>query len=155
MIDQFRGEYRWLSNFWPAEVVLYGKTYPTIEHAYQAAKCADPADRDWICGAVSAGIAKKRGREVKKRWDWEFVKLWVMADLLRQKFAPKTILANKLLATGDQKLVESNSWGDTFWGVCGGKGHNHLGKLLMKIRSELGETSNDRSVAGGAKGKAR
>lgn len=74
------------------------------------------------------------------RSDWEEVKLGVMEGLLREKFSDPE-LRRKLLATGERELVEGNDWGDSFWGVCAGRGKNHLGRLLMKLREELRATS--------------
>lgn len=70
------------------------------------------------------------------RDDWERVKLAVMLDLLRQKFAHADLRA-QLIATSDDVLVEGNTWGDTFWGMCNGVGLNHLGRLLMQVRAEV------------------
>lgn len=98
----------------------------------------DPEERAAIRLCCSPGEAKRLGRKATLRLDWEKVKLTIMEDLLRQKFAWKE-LKEKLLSTGDEELVEGNTWSDTFWGVCNGKGENHLGKLLMKIREELKE----------------
>jgi len=136
MIKSFTGEYRFLSNFYPAVVVLDGKEYPTVEHAYQAAKTADEAEREKIRLAASPVQAKRLGKVVSLRSDWDAVKLQIMEDLLRQKFSIPH-LKDKLLSTGDKELVEGNWWGDTFWGVYEGEGENHLGRLLMKIRDEL------------------
>lgn len=136
MIKEFRGEYRFLSNFWPATVVLDEVEYPTVEHAYQAAKCRHRSDRVYIRAAETPGEAKKRGRQVEIRRDWDDIKLSTMERLLRQKFSQEP-LRSKLIATGDQELIEGNAWGDTFWGVSWGKGWNHLGKLLMAIREEM------------------
>lgn len=135
-ITEFQGPNRWLSNFWPAQVVFAGISYPTVEHAYQAAKSDVQSEREAICLAKTPGDAKRLGKRVTMRKDWNAVKLDVMLDLLRQKFAIPTLRA-KLLATGDLMLVEGNPWGDYFWGVCRGKGENHLGRLLMGVRSEI------------------
>ena len=88
--------------------------------------------------AETPGLAKKLGRKATIRPDWEKIKLPIMEYLLRQKFGDKTLKA-LLIGTGDAELVEGNMWGDTYWGVCKGKGENHLGKLLMKIREELND----------------
>ena len=136
MIDSFRGEYRFLSNFYPAAVELYGETYPTVEHAYQAAKTNDPAARERIRWAQRPGDAKRLGQSVQIRSDWESVKVDVMRGLLVKKFSDRR-LADMLLKTGDEELVEGNYWGDRFWGVCGGDGDNWLGRLLMEVRREL------------------
>lgn len=136
IINSFKGSYRYLSNFSESPVILDGVTYPTVEHAFQAAKTFDPLNRLLICSLVSATEAKTAGRMVALREDWDEIRLQVMEDLLRQKFA-EPVLQAKLVGTGPHELVEGNTWGDTYWGVCNGKGENHLGKLLMKIRADL------------------
>jgi len=133
MIDSFKGEYRFLSNFWPAVVVFEGITYPTTEHAYQAAKTLDQDDRLIISLMATPGQAKRAGRKIVIRDDWNDIKVDVMRSLLEQKFNYPE-LKQQLLATGTQRLVEGNTWGDVFWGVCRGKGENILGNLLMVIR---------------------
>lgn len=110
-------------------------SYPTVEHAYQAAKTLSPYQRDLIAGLPRPAQAKAAGRRVDLRPDWPAVRLPTMHALLVQKFAPGTPLARRLDATGDRLLVEVNHWGDTFWGVCDGAGENHLGRLLMEIRA--------------------
>lgn len=135
MIDKFEEENWFLSNFYPSPIVYEGIAYPTVEHAYQAAKTLDMRARQKISLLRSPNAAKKMGRIVDIRADWEEIKLAVMYDCLRLKFADP-ILKQKLLDTGSVQLVEGNWWGDVFWGVCKGKGQNHLGKLLMRIRSE-------------------
>lgn len=134
-ILEFQGEHRWLSNFWFAKVMLDDVVYPSVEHAYQAAKTY-PSERPPFLSCTAAE-AKKLGRQVVIRDEWELVKLDVMRSLIEQKFAPGTDLAKKLLETGDVRLVEGNKWGDTFWGVCNGRGQNHLGEILMAQRSQL------------------
>lgn len=136
MITSFTGNYRWLSNFAPAKVTLDGEVYPTVEHAYVAAKTLDPLVRKLVQEQATPGMAKRLGRKLSLRPDWDEVKLKVMEDLLRQKFRDSTY-AMQLRRTGDMPIVEGNTWGDTFWGVCHGVGENHLGRLLMQLRSEL------------------
>ena len=136
-IGRFFGEYRFLSNFYPAEVTLDGDVYPTVEHAYQAAKTNDPVARQTIRETTKPGDAKWLGRHVALNANWEHVKVLVMKGLLQQKFRSGTPLAARLAFTGNAELEEGNSWGDTYWGVCNGKGQNMLGKLLMEIRSVL------------------
>jgi len=132
-IDEFKREYRFLSNFWPSRV-FNGHWYPTVEHAYQAAKCLHKQDELAIRNADSPGMAKRLGSKVAIRPDWDAIKLEVMADLLWQKFVLNPELRAKLLSTGDRELIEGNTWGDTFWGKCGQQGQNHLGKLIMRLR---------------------
>jgi len=133
----FRDEFAFCSNFHPARVRYEGITYPTVEHAYQAAKTLNLALRREIARLSTPGQAKNIGRVIPNiRPDWEQVKLSIMESLVRQKFK-HTELRDKLLNTKSIKLVEYNWWGDTFWGVCESKGENHLGKILMKVRKEL------------------
>jgi ribA/ribD-fused uncharacterized protein len=129
MIKEFQGEYRFLSNF-------YGSN-PTVEHHYQAAKTLNDIEKEYILSAPTPTIAKKRGRRIQLRSDWINIRLNVMESLVKEKFTRDTELGAKLVATGDEELVEGNYWGDTFWGVCRGVGQNHLGKILMKVREEL------------------
>lgn len=133
-ITEFKQEYRFLSNFWPCRVLYGPHWYPSVEHAYQAAKCAHAQDQLAIRQAASAGMAKRMGKEVELRTDWTQIKLEVMADLLWQKFILNPKLRDQLLATGERELIEGNGWGDTFWGKCRGEGSNHLGNLIMRLR---------------------
>lgn len=130
MIDSFRDQHSFLSNFY-----RHGGQI-TAEHIFQAMKTKNPVEQIEILSTSTPGQAKRLGRQVKLREDWEDIKLLVMEAILRYKFKPGTMEHDLLLATGDEELVEGNTWGDTFWGVCRGKGENHLGKLLMQIRDE-------------------
>lgn len=135
-ITSFRGTV--FSNFTPCRVFLDNVVYPSVEHAYQAAKTLDLAQRAHIRELPTAGAAKAAGRRVTMRADWDAVKIDVMRSLLRQKFALGSTFALQLLHTGTCELVEVNTWGDRFWGECPrGSGANHLGKLLMQRRAEL------------------
>lgn len=137
IIDRFDGEYRFLSNFWKHPVTYGDATYPNNEAAFQAAKCVDPAQKKMFETMEDPGDAKRAGRRVALRPDWEEIKISVMDAIVRAKFAPGTELAAKLLATGDAELIEGNVWNDTFWGVCRRKGRNELGKILMAVRRDL------------------
>jgi N-glycosidase YbiA len=136
-IDRFAGEYRFLSNFYPATVVFEGLTYPDSEHAYQSAKTLDMNDRRRIAELPTPAEAKHAGEALQYRADWAQVKYQVMLDCVRDKFNRNPELREKLLATGDAYLEEGNTWGDQIWGVYQGKGTNWLGKILMKVRAEL------------------
>ncbi len=135
-INNFRGHYGFLSNFYRQYFIWSGQSVPTAEHAFQAEKTLVPAERAAILGAVSPRNAKAMGRTCTKRPDWETIRVDVMRRVLRAKFARGTDLAYRLDATGNRTLVEGNTWGDVFWGVCGGAGENWLGTLLMEIRDE-------------------
>ena len=139
-ITEFKGEYRFLSNFYPATVDYEGIRFPTVEHAFQAAKTLDKGERRRISKLGSAGEAKRAGRKVTLRRDWEKRKIEIMSDLVYQKFSNHSELREKLLDTGNAKLVEGNNWHDTFWGVdVVSGGENHLGKILMEVRAQLKE----------------
>ena len=136
VIAEFRGTYSFLSNFYRAQVEYEGDLYPTVEHAYQAAKTLDRDRRVVIAHCGAAAVAKAHGRRVSLRPDWEAVKLDIMRTLLHAKFTLDTDLRRQLTATAPAQLVEGNWWGDTYWGVCRGVGENHLGRLLMEIRDD-------------------
>lgn len=137
-IEGFKNEYEFMSNFVPSRVILDGVIYPTVEHAYQAAKSLDPVQRDMIKKAKTPGQSKRLGQLLVIRTDWEEVKESVMRELLFQKFSQPEFM-ELLLATGDAYLEETNWWKDRYWGVCEGKGKNRLGFILMEIREALKE----------------
>jgi ribA/ribD-fused uncharacterized protein len=137
-IDRFSGQYAFLSNFYLCHLHTLDGTYATVEHAYQASKTLDPNQRAFVRRAKTAGEAKRRGRRVTLKPDWEETKLDVMLNLLRQKFsAGHPELVRALIATAPAELVEGNTWGDRYWGAVDGEGENHLGHLLMQVRAEL------------------
>lgn len=136
-ITRFSGEHEFLSNFSPSRVEWMGLEVPTIEHAFQLAKTREPAEREKIARTPTPGGAKRLGRRVTLRPGWEESKRAVMAALLMQKFTRHRRLAQALISTGVAELVEGNNWGDTFWGVCDGRGENELGRQLMAVRSQL------------------
>lgn len=140
MIVTFDNEFAFLSNFFPARVTFDRLSFPTVEHAYQAAKTLDSSWRKRIRTAPTPSKAKRLGRKVPLRPNWETVKVDVMLELLRQKFAAPE-MKKLLLETNNQMLVEGNTWHDNFWGVCRcgecSSGQNRLGRLLMEVRDEL------------------
>lgn len=136
-ITRFSGNFAFLSNFARSDIRMQGKIYPTVEHAFQAAKTLDPESRERIRLAASPADAKRLGRRVRMRSDWNTLRLTVMRECLRMKFRPGSRYAEMLLATGDAELIEGNTWGDRFWGVCDATGENHLGRMLMEMRREL------------------
>lgn len=138
-IDSFSGEYRWLSNFY----IEPDGTH--VEGEYQQAKCRDSEERAAFVG-LPPWRAKKLGKRVALRADWEQVKYHVMEVLVWRKFADHAELREKLLATGGARLVEGNYWGDQVWGQCRGKGTNWLGEILMTVRKELWEEGRDETL---------
>ena len=121
-----------------AEVTYNGLTYQNNEAAFQAQKTYSKEERIEFT-TLEPRDAKRRGRRVRLRKDWEQVKDRIMEEIVRAKFSQNEELKEQLLATGDAQLVEGNRWNDRYWGVDirSGVGENHLGKILMKVRSEL------------------
>jgi ribA/ribD-fused uncharacterized protein len=132
-IDRFSGEYAFLSNFYPSVIKIDGRSYATVEHAYQAFKTLDEIWHERIRNADTPGRAKRLGRACPMRNDWEQEKVNAMRYFLYLKFSEPT-LKEKLASTSPSILIEGNTWGDTFWGTCRGQGLNKLGSLLMELR---------------------
>lgn len=138
IIDSFTiaSGYAFLSNFYPSTIWVNGKSYATVEHAYQSHKTLDENTHDVIRNANNPSIAKKLGRSVVIRQDWESEKIPLMRSFIKAKFE-SPFLSHLLLGTNDSILVNGNSWNDRVWGVCKGSGENMLGKILMEIREDL------------------
>jgi len=137
-MNQIKGfdENSFLSNFYPSIIYPNHIKYPTVEHAFQAQKTMDSTARELIRLCETPGRAKRLGKKVQLRKDWEEVKLNIMLNLLRMKFScQNNELRLKLIETNDAEIIEENYWND--WGICKGIGENNLGKLLMKVRNEI------------------
>lgn len=131
-IEGFFGHWRFLSNFHLCEILYEGVVYPSVENAYMAAKTTDLDERKQFEKCTPA-VAKQKGRKVKLRENWDEMRIDIMRQLINYKFdIPE--LKEKLLSTKNCYLEETNTWKDTFWGVCEGVGENNLGKLLMEKR---------------------
>jgi len=153
VINSFKGENRFLSNFYPCRIMLKKKVWPTTEHLYQACKTLrktkdfDEVDWDEMRLVPTPGAAKRLGRRLLLHSNWDQVKFKLMLKCLHLKFGQNQDLANKLLGTGEVVLIEGNWWHDNIWGDCLCKnckdipGENLLGKALMKVRSELSDLS--------------
>lgn len=168
MITSFTGEHEFLSNFHEHPFMLPalpGTWFGTAEHAFQAAKAMSGVDWAKIVRAPTPYQAKKIGRAIDCRADWDQVRRRVMLEVLLAKFTSSDDLAGRLRATGTAMLVEGNDWGDTYWGAVGPDhakfnmhklpawqddvkgpldcgdvvltGWNWLGRLLMMIREVL------------------
>ncbi len=134
-IHGFFEEYRFLSNFYSAPTMFEGVLYPTSENAFQAAKSPSKGIRNTF-QIMTPAEAKKRGKELDLRNDWDDIKYDIMALIVMDKFFRNPHLKEKLLATDGRYLEETNHWGDRIWGVkydtC--EGTNWLGMILMDIR---------------------
>lgn len=150
-ITTFRGKYAFLSNFYSCVIRYNGATYNSVECAFQAQKCPSMIDMFRNMGTQEAashsrkpiiepGEAKRLGRKVYIRQDWEDIKERIMLELLVAKFDQNADLKHQLLETGMATLIEGNTWHDNYWGVCQCpncvlKVHrNRLGVLLTEIR---------------------
>jgi N-glycosidase YbiA len=134
-------EFGCFSNFWPGPYVIEGKEWPTTEHYFAAMKTLDPVAQEKIRKAVTPGLAKKLGREVVLRDDWDQIKYDVMLTALRAKFGDLyPVLKDKLISTGESDIYEDSPY-DHVWGTGRrgsiGNGQNLLGKALMQVRDEL------------------
>lgn len=138
-ITEFRGNYAFLSNFYHAEVLYRGYWYANNEAAFQAQKTLSTRERQRFCIASMSNPteAKRLGRKVTIRPDWEQIKLQCMYEICMSKFVQHPKLRNVLLATGESVLIEGNAWGDRYWGMVNGHGENHLGRILMDIREKM------------------
>lgn len=137
-ITSFDGEHAFLSNSHPAAVTFEGVTYPTVEHAFHAAKTREDAQRLAMLD-LPPRQATRKGHGLEPRPDWNAVRVPLMHALVYEKFSTHPNLGKALLSTGDDELVNGNRRGDTFWGVCRGIGENHLGRILMHVRAQLRE----------------
>ncbi len=137
MIDSFVGKHYFLSNFYPATVTFDGICYRNNEAAFQAQKTLDHNQRLEF-SKLTASDAKKLGRQVTLRKDWERVKTDLMYQICLAKFTQNEDLKTQLIATRNEYLEEGNTWGDKVWGTVDGVGENRLGKILMRVREEVG-----------------
>ena len=136
MITSFRGKYNFLSNFSSHPVNIGDITYKTAECAYQAYKVSDMDIRRAIA-KMDPKDAKAYVKGIKHLpSDWKEKSLAIMGNILIYKVLQNPHVAEALVNTGDERIVEGNNWGDTFWGVDlkTNTGQNMLGNLWMEIR---------------------
>lgn len=131
------------SNFEECGVTVFGKKFGSVEAAFQSQKSTDDSEIEKFT-TMSAREAKKAGRTVKLRPDWEEVKLDIMYEACLAKFSQHEYLKEALLSTGDDEIIENTTaWHDNIWGNCdcprcsNKVGQNLLGKTLMRVREEL------------------
>ena len=139
----FFGEYRFLSNFHLCDIEVDGIVYPSTEHAYMAMKSSDRNVRLQFSVDANTVLTPKEaralGQKIKIVGNWNDIKVHIMYIVNKAKYTTHLPLKEQLLSTGDRYLEETNWWYDTFWGVDvrTKEGQNNLGKVLMRIRSEL------------------
>lgn len=134
IIDRFDGQYRFLSNFYEAPLLFRGLVFENAEAAFHSQKCPQRAKE---FQGLNPSQSKRLGRQVEMRPDWDKVRDQVMYEVVSEKFSQNSKIRERLIATGEAMLVEGNTWNDRYWGVCNGIGQNKLGKILMRVRSEL------------------
>lgn len=136
----FSGELKFLSNMYPCTIQMnvlgHSYTFGSAEAAFQAGKCLNPNQVALFTKVENGSAAKKLGRRVNMRADWDTYRLAWMKQVLLCKFTQNPELLRQLLDTYPLPLSETNTWNDTYWGICNGVGKNHLGRLLMQIRDE-------------------
>ena len=135
-----RGEFGFLSNFWPQPISVDGRVWGTSEHYFQAMKSPDAERQGYINCLRTPFEAKMAGKETRLRVDWEEVKEFYMLKALRAKFLLPN-MRKKLLMTTSHELHEDSpgSPSGLYWGFVGGRGKDRLGKLLMQVRGEIEE----------------
>lgn len=157
MIDRFRGDYFFLSNMYVVENQLVtpdGIQVPTSEHYYMSTRFHNKLPRIAVAMAMAEegdtrpyaqGAAAKRAahdliNQGKLHFDQPHERVMLMQRAVLEKFSKNPDIAQQLLETGDEILVEGNTWGDRFWGVDpigSGDGLNMLGRVLMATREKL------------------
>jgi len=140
-VEYFREKYFPFSNFSNHRVYYGGNEYATSEHAFQAAKATNETDRAYVAAATSPTKAKRRGREIACRSDWDEVKDTIMLHIVYLKVLQNEDVRLLLLGTGEEELIEGNWWKDDYWGKVkrNGKweGRNVLGRTFMLVRDIL------------------
>lgn len=137
-IERFNGDFEFLSNMYLCDIEYEGVSFNSVEQAYQYHKTTSPKEKMNILRCNQPKKTKVLAKKFKYvREDWLKFRLGLMYQLLKLKFEIPE-LRDALLLTNGYELVEGNWWGDHYWGVCDGVGENNLGKLLMKVRNELG-----------------
>ena len=132
---QFRNQFAFLSNMYPCTIAMPdGFTYRCAEAAFQAQKTNDPSEKLRFT-SLSGPDAKRLGRRIKLRPDWNECRVTAMRQVIDAKFR-NPVLAEQL-KTVSGEIVEDNTWNDRFWGRCNGTGENRLGILLMEKRDTL------------------
>ncbi len=97
-IKGFFGEYRFLSNFHLCDVKVGGIVYPSSEHAYMALKTTDKKVRRQIRDLTSPVDAKKFGRTIELRPNWDSLRLVAMRKVVLAKFWQNKDLGLTLMA---------------------------------------------------------
>lgn len=149
------------SNLFRREIEIHGSRFPTVEHAYQSLKPRDPRVRDWLMSAPAPSLVALTAHvlpsddadptEIMSRTadsllgfhtrpGWSRLRYPWMLACLRAKFEQHADLRELLLATGDSPIIEAGRIDDDAgrrWGIVNGRGQNYLGRMLMRVRSQV------------------
>jgi len=120
---------------------LDGEHWPSVEHYYQAMKFENGDRQKKVREAEHPKKARRLGRRrfTSIRRDWGKIKTVMMTRAVYTKCRAHSEVAQALLETNNNKLVENSQY-DYFWG-CGRdrRGNNAYGKVLMNVRNKLRE----------------
>lgn len=139
-IDNFNGAFDFLNNEYPSTVYYEGRFYPSVFHAFQAARSDKDHERAKISLAESMQELFELAIEIDDPEDWFAKRLIVMERCVRDKFRRNRDLARRLRKTGNRDLINSYSEAsesNCFWGIVNGKGSNHLGSILTNVRLDI------------------
>lgn len=142
VISGFFGEHRFLSNAHECTIKIDDIVFFSSEHAFMAEKTVYREEKEKIAAMPTFSVVKKYGSHTMtiSKENWEYYRVAAMMKVLFAKFFQNPDLAERLLATGDKLLIETNWWKDRFWGEDkSGNGQNMLGECLMTVRFILRE----------------
>ncbi len=140
IIDSFTGDFAFLDNSYPCDVLFDGLRYPSAEHAYQASKTDDPNKKLIVANLLDGATARSYGKSrLKITTEFTLVRLSIMRRILEAKFFDNISLAKMLIETMDSVLCYPARGNDLYWGCRnrGKNGDNKLGLLLMEIRAQM------------------
>ena len=147
-----RSMYQWqllpLDNFSAFGFEMNGEYFQTSEHAFQYLKFIE-TNKDIaniIKKSYSPNDARRIAHENKecRLPNWSDVKYDNMEKVLKLKVEQNPIVKECLLNTKDYIIAECCIDEDTDWGIDNNnEGNNHLGKIWMKIRDEIGGNTHE------------
>lgn len=141
-IDNFTGYFEFLHNNYLTPVLFDGMLFPSATHAFQASRSSDERTRKAILNAESLLVVLKIAKRIEEPENWKLRRLKIMEHIVRDKFRRSRELQEKLKATGNRDIVmtyDDENEANQYWGVVNNKGQNQLGRIMMRIRSDLRE----------------
>lgn len=139
-INFLEHRFQYLSPFSAHRIEIWGEVFPTVEHAYQAARIGQGPEREAIKHASSPLAAWREGQKHKNNpalCVGSFDKDAIMEELFRAKMEQHQDIIDILRESGDRELRKVHEQ-DAYWGTeKDGLGKNQMGILWMKLRAEL------------------